>query len=98
MFKTIIFYLAILNMLDGFITYYGLENAYISEANPLMESLYSYSPVLFIVLKIMLSIFLLALVIVFRVPATSLIKGLALSASFLYTFTFFIHSIWLFQL
>ncbi|MDL4841810.1 DUF5658 family protein [Aquibacillus rhizosphaerae] len=89
-------YLAILNLMDGIFTFYGLKYSYVSELNPLMGNLYQLSPKLFITVKILLSMFLVMLVIWARIPNTKLIKGLVLSASVLYTITFVLHGLWLF--
>ena len=37
-------YLSLLNIFDAVITYFGLENSYIQEMNPLMSSVYAADP------------------------------------------------------
>ncbi|OLS33971.1 DUF5658 family protein [Bacillus sp. MRMR6] len=91
-------YLSVLNIFDGFVTYYGLENRFITEMNPLMNSLYEANPWLFIFTKIAFSACLYLFIIFKMVPSSRLTKGLTVFASSFYTLIFFLHCYWLFEL
>lgn len=45
-----------LNLFDGLATHFGLTNNFIEEANPIMEAIATYNPILFLSIKIALSI------------------------------------------
>lgn len=51
--------IAILNVFDGLLTYFGIVNQLIEELNPLMNLLITNHPALFIGLKIFLSLSIL---------------------------------------
>ncbi len=61
--KFFVIYLACNNTLDGFITYWGIQNGWIGEVNPFMRALFLLDPLVFLMYKIGLSIFLIALLI-----------------------------------
>ncbi|WP_420489196.1 DUF5658 family protein [Neobacillus vireti] len=88
-------YLSILNIFDAFITYFGLENSYIQEMNPLMSRIYEADPALFIILKLAFSLCLYLFIFLKKVPSSSLIKGLTVFATSFYTLIFFLHCYWL---
>ncbi|WP_420489086.1 DUF5658 family protein [Neobacillus vireti] len=88
-------YLSILNIFDAFITYFGLENSYIQEMNPLMNRIYEADPALFIILKLAFSLCLYLFIFLKKVPSSSLIKGLTVFATSFYTLIFFLHCYWL---
>jgi Domain of unknown function (DUF5658) len=88
-------YLSLLNLLDAFITFYGLEREFIIELNPIMNRLYQFSPVLFILVKLSFSIFLYLFILYKRVPTSKVIQGVVSVASFLYTIVFALHIWWL---
>lgn len=92
------YYLSVLNIFDGFITYFGLENALIQEMNPLMNRLYEAHPVLFIGTKLAFSACLYLFILFKKVPTSSLTKGLTVFASSFYTLIFFLHCYWLIDL
>lgn len=46
--KWIFSYLASLNLLDGIITYFGMQYGHIKEGNPLMEVVYNINPLFFL--------------------------------------------------
>ncbi|KOS69076.1 hypothetical protein AEA09_11325 [Lysinibacillus contaminans] len=50
---------ALLNLFDGIATHYGLLNNMIEELNPLMDYFMAVSPLLFLCIKIVLSILIL---------------------------------------
>jgi hypothetical protein len=92
------YYLTILNLLDGAVTWFGLKYALISELNPLMHAIYEINPLLFILTKAALSIFLLLFIFLQKVPRSLLIKGLTVFASVSYTLVFCLHAFWLVQI
>nr|WP_263324722.1 DUF5658 family protein [Neobacillus sp. Marseille-Q6967] len=92
------YYLSLLNILDAFITFFGLKNSYIQEINPLMNHLYEEDPLLFISTKLAFSVFLYLFILLKKVPTSSLTKRLTLFASSFYTIIFFLHCYWLIEL
>ncbi|MBN8202420.1 DUF5658 family protein [Bacillus sp. NTK034] len=93
--KWIFAYLAFLNFLDGFITYIGIQYGHIKEGNPLMELVYNANPVFFLVLKLVLSCFLVALISVKSVSFRRPIPELSFIASVLYTAVMVLHLNWI---
>ncbi|WP_420489506.1 DUF5658 family protein [Neobacillus niacini] len=91
-------YLSLLNIFDAIITYFGLENSYILEMNPLMSSAYAADPSLFIFIKLMFSLSIYLFILFKKVPTSSLIRGLTVFASSFYTIIFFLHCYWLVML
>ncbi|WP_432806605.1 DUF5658 family protein [Mesobacillus maritimus] len=89
-------YLSLLNLVDAVVTYYGLQNAFITELNPMMDRLYQIHPVLFMAIKISLSVFLYIFIVFRRVPTSRMIKGMTTLASGFYTIVFALHCWWLF--
>lgn len=87
-------YISLLNLLDGVITYFGLEYSIIGELNPIMDHLYQLHPFLFISSKIALSFFLYLFIIFKQVPKGKTAKAVTYFASGLYTVIFFLHSFW----
>ncbi|MEK4229827.1 DUF5658 family protein [Solibacillus sp. FSL H8-0538] len=61
--KIIIHYVSLLvaslNIFDGFVTHYGLKKNEIEEFNPFMDLLWATSPILFLCVKIALSMLIL---------------------------------------
>ncbi|WP_407936245.1 DUF5658 family protein [Litchfieldia alkalitelluris] len=96
--KIILHYLALLNLLDGFFTYYGLRNKYITEANPFMNFLYEVNPLMFLFVKVLLSALLYLILYHISSIKSAWIKGLSLFASVCYTFIFLLHSFWILQI
>jgi Domain of unknown function (DUF5658) len=94
--KKLLYYLALLNLLDGFLTALGLHFNVIEESNPLMRNLYDLHPFLFLSLKIILSCLLILLSIF--ISAESKVKLLAAGASIMYSIVCLLHSVWLFSL
>jgi len=93
--KFLFHYLSLLNIVDGVLTYWGLEQSLISELIPIMNQVYQWSPFLFIILKLFLSICLYLFIILKITPQTLLVKGLMLIAVSFYTFVFFLHYDWI---
>jgi len=89
-------YLSLLNMVDAFITFYGLETAVIEELNPIMAKAYETHPALFILIKLTLSLSLYFFILFKMIPTSRFIRNFAFVASFLYTIVFGLHCWWLF--
>jgi hypothetical protein len=92
------YYLSLLNLADAALTVAGIESSLITEANPLMEGLYSINIGLFIALKVLLSVALVLIISYKKVPKSKLVKGLTMFASASYTVVISMHSFWLVQL
>jgi hypothetical protein len=91
-------YLSVLNIFDACITYFGLENSFIQEMNPVMNQLYETHPILFLFTKLTFSACLYLFILFKRVPTSTVVKGLTVFASSFYTFIFFLHCYWLVDL
>ena len=87
-------YLAILNLFDGAITFFGLRYSLINEGNPLMNDLYEADPLFFLGYKVLLSGFLYILIRFNNLPTTRLVKVLTTVASALYTAVIVLHCVW----
>ncbi|QTM98310.1 hypothetical protein ERJ70_02655 [Sediminibacillus dalangtanensis] len=96
--KTCFLYLALLNLLDGVITFLGIKYEYISEANPLMNSLYQSGPFLFLLIKLLLSAMLIGFCVIHKLPRSLVARLLACTAAFLYSVICLMHGFWLWQL
>lgn len=92
------YYLALLNLADAALTVAGLESLRITEANPLMETLYANDIRLFLALKVLLSVALILLILYKKVPQSKFVKGLTMFAAVSYTAVIGLHSLWLVQL
>ena len=93
--KFLFHYLSLLNIVDAYFNILGLEQSLISEFNPIMNQIYQWSPVLFIILKIFLSLCLSLFIMLKLIPQTLLVKGLMVIAVSFYTFVFFLHCFWI---
>ena len=89
------YYLSVLNIIDGFVTYFGLRFSLIEEVNPIMNQLYEINPILFIVTKLALSAFLYMFISLKVVPNNNLVKRITIFASSIYTGVFMLHCYWL---
>jgi Domain of unknown function (DUF5658) len=98
--KILLYYIAVLNLLDAILTMYGLRYDYITESNPLMNHLYLTRPWLFLLLKVQLSILLLIILHYLNlVKATSrILKGVTVVAAVSYTFICLLHGYWVVDL
>ncbi|WP_430515276.1 DUF5658 family protein [Cytobacillus firmus] len=96
--KGLFLYLSFLNFIDGTFTFLGLQFSIIEERNPLMAYLFILDPIVFLALKISLSILLCIFPLINFIPSYSIVKVLILGASALYTFVCFIHFIWIIEL
>lgn len=92
------YYLSLLNLADAFLTIAGVENSLISEANPLMERLYTMNMGIFLSLKLLLSAALLLFVFYKKVPNSKIVQILTVFAAVCYTMVFGLHGFWLIQL
>ncbi|MBT2644586.1 hypothetical protein J7I80_20430 [Bacillus sp. ISL-41] len=92
------YYLTALNLLDAFITWFGIRNAFIAEFNPIMKAIYETHPMLFVLTKSALSILLILFVLFKIVPRSSLVKFLLLFASVSYSVVVILHGFWLVQI
>ena len=88
-------YLSILNIFDGFVTFFGLHFSLIEEMNPLMNQIYEVNPVLFILTKLTLSVFIYMFIFLKVVPNSNLVKGITIFASSIYTGIFMLHCYWI---
>ncbi|WP_201717008.1 DUF5658 family protein [Rossellomorea arthrocnemi] len=89
--------LAFMNMLDGIISFIGLNGSFMVEANPLMNELYSMSPTLFLCFKMILSLLLLILVFYDKIPRIKWVTSMAFVVGIMYLFVFCLHSFWIIQ-
>ncbi|WP_064093121.1 DUF5658 family protein [Rossellomorea aquimaris] len=98
--RIILFYIAILNLVDVILTMYGLHFAFISEANPLMNSLYHVSPFLFMLVKTGLSVLLFILLFYLKTPKKSsrILLSVSLVAAISYTFICILHGYWILEM
>lgn len=93
--KQMIIYLTLANLIDGILTFIGLEQSLIEEGNPLMSYLYSIDPFLFIGLKMILSVVLFCFIFYKKVLESKLINRLALFAVVAYSYILLLHGNWI---
>ncbi len=91
--KALILYLAILNTVDGILSYIGLRFEFIKEMNLLMSAVYMVSPSFFLFFKVALSVILLFFF--GKIHGKSLAGKLALAAALCYTGVIVMHGYWL---
>ena len=98
--KTLLIYIAFLNLLDASLTMYGLHFDYITESNPLMNILFLTGPWLFLLLKILLSIMLLSFITHLNKneKTSRILMGVGGVAAVSYTFTCLLHGYWIVEL
>ena len=92
------YYLSLLNLADAALTVAGIESSLITEANPLMERIYSMDIGLFISLKVLLSMTLLLFIMYKKVPQSRVVKGITLFAAASYSTVICLHGFWLVQI
>jgi len=92
--KIVCYYLAILNLVDGILTFIGLKLNVIGEANVGMKMIYEASPIYFLVVKFILSALLSALCYYEKIPNRKGIKMISFVGGFLYTCVMFLHVYW----
>ena len=98
--KLLLVYVSILNLLDAFLTMYGLHFDYITEANPLMNHLYFNWPWLFLLLKCGLSLFLILLSYNLNPTkrSSNVILTVSVIAAVSYSFVCLVHGYWLLEI
>ncbi|MBS4192186.1 hypothetical protein KHA94_18630 [Bacillus sp. FJAT-49705] len=96
--KKVFSYLALLNLFDGAVTFWGLHFSLIDESNPFMIAMYKFNPLSFLAYKMILSCILFAFIILKKMPMSNSIKYLAVGASLLYTFVCLYHGVWIIQI
>nr|WP_304218536.1 DUF5658 family protein [Fredinandcohnia onubensis] len=96
--KLLFIFLAASNLLDAFITHFGILGGHISEANPLMYTIYEINPLLFLFIKLLLSLCLLSLYFIIRIPVNRLIRSLSYVATAFYVYVFILHGYWITQI
>ncbi|RIW36094.1 hypothetical protein D3H55_06445 [Bacillus salacetis] len=96
--KVVLHILAALNLIDAFVTWYGIKNDFIKEANPIMDSIYSAHPAWFLSVKILLSVFLYALILYGEIPRKKWFASVAYTAIAVYLLTFLLHGLWISKL
>jgi hypothetical protein len=93
---------ALLNIFDGLATHYGLKNALIKEANPVMDLLWKNNPSLFLLTKILLSVLILFISLyIFKKSKAAFRKLYTLLLACvcsLYAGIMFLHILWIFAL
>jgi Domain of unknown function (DUF5658) len=89
--------LAFLNLMDGIISFIGINGSFMVEANPLMNKMYTTSPILFLGIKLLLSFFLVLIVVYDRIPRLKWVTSMAYIVSVIYLFVFCLHGIWIIQ-
>lgn len=88
-------YLAILNFLDGIVTFIGLTLGKIEEANPIMSFLYETNPGIFLIIKIGLSVLLILIYINLKILNASIVKSLLMISSIFYSVVCLQHYYWI---
>ena len=89
-------FLIVANIADGLITYIGLELNIIEEGNPLMDSAYSHSSWLFILIKLV--IVPSALIFVYKVGSktnSKVVVSWCAVASTVYLYVLGLHAYWM---
>ncbi|RSK26001.1 hypothetical protein EJF36_03295 [Bacillus sp. HMF5848] len=94
--KIAMFIVCVFNVVDGIVTYIGLQNGLISESNPMMRSLYTFNPNLFLLSKLLLS-FMLLLILFVPLKKTMLLERITFLAVIMYGFVLSLHTIWIFS-
>lgn len=92
-------YLALLNLFDGFATAHGLSLHTIRELNPYMNDIYHIHPLLFLTVKISLSVLLICIGVTWGSMKRKkrLISFLIILSSIIYTPVCFTHIYWMTQ-
>lgn len=98
--KNVRFYFAfisILNLFDCIFTYIALKNNITTEANPVMAFIWNLHPLLFVSLKILLSVILVFLAVKFKTKQKRAMqwKRVLQLTSIAYIFVFFTHITWI---
>ncbi|WP_396126171.1 DUF5658 family protein [Anaerobacillus sp. CMMVII] len=90
------FILAILNLLDGLFTFWGLSNSWITEVNPFMNWMWIKSPLLFLGFKMFLSVSLTGLAFYFyRLSYQKLWRCVVMVLNIAYSVILLLHINWI---
>ncbi|WP_053437149.1 DUF5658 family protein [Sporosarcina globispora] len=89
--------LAFVNLLDGILTFFGLNLSLIEEVNPIMDFLYTIEPLLFLSIKAVFSGFLILLSTSINFPQQTKVKVMAKGAVYLYSLILVIHVLWIYE-
>ncbi|MGM0843324.1 MAG: DUF5658 family protein [Bacillota bacterium] len=97
--RLLLFYIAILNLIDATLTVYGLHFHYITEANPLMNNFYLTSPWLFLLLKVGLSVSLFMILYKLKPnkESSNVLLSVSVIAAVSYSLTCLMHGYWLME-
>lgn len=91
--------IAMLNIFDGVITVYGLKGGAIEELNPIMNFLWTMSPLFFLSLKCSLSVFIVIISIWVYRKSSKMFQGiysiLLIGVCCVYLGVFFLHIVWI---
>ncbi|MCM3599889.1 DUF5658 family protein [Robertmurraya korlensis] len=92
-------YLALLNIFDAIATAYGLSLHTIREMNPFMNGIYHIHPLLFLSVKISLSVLLISMGVIWEslIRKKRIISFLIILSSIIYTPVCFTHIYWMTQ-
>ncbi|WP_169525267.1 DUF5658 family protein [Pseudalkalibacillus hwajinpoensis] len=94
-FRFLVIYVGCCNLLDGFVTFWGLENGWIEEVNPFMRSMYEFHPLAFLSYKTGISLLLLSFLFLHKQIRSVSVRILLSVASIIYTFLLCLHGYWL---
>ncbi|MDQ0155108.1 DUF5658 family protein [Robertmurraya andreesenii] len=95
----IFIFLSVLNVFDGFVTFIGVRGDMIEEYNPFMAYLIDVAPWSFLIVKVLLSLFLLIISRILMEQSISFIlRFLALISVTLYITVTATHFVWLYFL
>ncbi|MFD2214025.1 DUF5658 family protein [Metabacillus endolithicus] len=89
--------LAALNIVDGMLTYIGLNLGLIEEANPAMRAISDIELIYFLLTKLFLSALLYLIIYLDKLPENNIIKFLSSIGVIIYTFVIGLHVIWIYH-
>ena len=87
-----VYLLVMLAILDAVFTHIGVQGGHITEANPIMRSLYDFNVGLFFVIKILLPVVLMRLLS--RFEPNPFIQLMIAGTIFVYVFVLLMHIYW----
>ena len=90
--QSAVYLLVMLAILDAVFTHIGIQGGHITEANPLMNSLYELNVGLFFAIKILLPLVLMRLLT--RFEPNPFIQLMIAGTIFLYVFVLLMHIYW----
>ncbi len=91
--KYSILFLLVLNLIDGILTYIGLNLELYIEKNPLLDHLYSVNPDLFILMKILMPtiILIILMFLTYQKKLSKVTNGVIAIGNFIYLTIFMYH-------